>query len=67
MTLTLAIITGIYTLVLLLFAYQWQTHRYISRMEAGDQLHTSLFFRIYNEAALLIVVPILILVVVKPF
>ncbi|NDG93830.1 MAG: CopD family protein, partial [Gammaproteobacteria bacterium] len=28
---------------------------------------SSLFFRIYNEAALLLVIPILILVIVKPF
>lgn len=55
------------SLVLLLVAYQYQTLRYIREMRAGNQLHTSLFFRIYNEAALVIVVPILILVELKPF
>ena len=53
-------------LVLLLVAYQFQTLRYIREMRDGIQLRTSLFFRIYNESALLIVIPILILVVVKP-
>lgn len=53
-------------LVLLLVAYQYQTLRYIREMRDGIQLRTSLFFRLYNESALLIVVPILILVVVKP-
>ena len=54
-------------LVGLLVAYQIQTMRYVSQIKRGEQLHTSLFFRIYNEAALLIALPILILVFVKPF
>ena len=54
-------------LVLLLIAYQYQTLRYIRTMRDGLPLRTSLFFRIYNESALLIVIPILVLVVVKPF
>ena len=33
----------------------------------GQTIPSSLFFRIYNEAALLLVIPILILVIVKPF
>ncbi len=53
--------------VLLLIGYQFQTFRYIKQMQRDEQLNTSLFFRIYNEAALLLVIPILILVVVKPF
>ena len=53
--------------VLILFAYQGQTWRYIGVMRSGGQLQTSLFFRLFNEAALILVVPILILVVVKPF
>ena len=54
-------------LVLGLIAYQFQTWRYISQMRRDEPLRTSLFFRIYNEAALILVVPILILVVLKPF
>jgi putative membrane protein len=51
----------------LLMAYQFQTFRYIAKMKKHEQLKTSLFFRIFNEAALALVVPILILVVLKPF
>lgn len=54
-------------LVLGLIAYQFQTWRYIGQMRRDEPLRTSLFFRIYNEAALILVVPILILVVLKPF
>ena len=50
-----------------LIAYQIQTYRYITRMKRDEALRTSLFFRIYNEGALILVLPILILVVLKPF
>ncbi len=50
-----------------LIAYQIQTYRYITRMKRDEALRTSLFFRIYNEGALILIVPILILVVLKPF
>ncbi|MDA9297817.1 CopD family protein [Pseudomonadales bacterium] len=53
--------------VVLLLAYHGQSFRYIQQMALGQTIRTSLFFRIYNELALLIVIPILILVVVKPF
>ena len=53
--------------VSLLIGYQVQTFRYIQRMRADEQLRTSLFFRLYNESALLLVIPILIFVVLKPF
>ena len=51
----------------LLIGYQVQTFRYIQRMRADEQLRTSLYFRLYNESALLLVIPILIFVVLKPF
>jgi putative membrane protein len=54
-------------LVFLLLGYQHVTLRYIRIMKAAEPLPSSLFFRFYNEAALVLVVPILILVVVKPF
>ena len=53
--------------VLLLIGYQFQSYRYIKQMEKSEVIKTSLFFRLYNESALLIVIPILIMVVVKPF
>ena len=54
-------------LVGLLIAYQLQCLRYINQMRRDEVIQTSLFFRIFNESALIIVIPILILVVVKPF
>ena len=54
-------------LVGLLVAYQLQTFRYLSQMKRDEALNTSLFFRLYNEGALILVVPILILVELKPF
>ena len=53
--------------VLLLIAYQLQTLAYITRMKAGTLRHQPLFFRLFNEAALLLLIPILILAVLKPF
>ena len=69
---TLGDITGNWLVVKFLFvagllAYQWQTHRYISQMQARQPIRTSLFFRFYNEAALLLLLPILILAVLRPF
>ena len=54
-------------LVALLVGYQLQTYTYITDMKLSQLDGTSLFFRIFNEGALLLVIPILILVVVKPF
>lgn len=53
-------------LVLLLLAYHFQCYRYILQMRDSEVIASSLFFRLFNEGALLILVPILILVVVKP-
>ena len=53
--------------VALLLLYHGQSYRYIRKMIDGEQIPTSLFFRVFNESALLIVVPILIMVVLKPF
>ena len=54
-------------LVVLLIAYQIQSLRYINQMRRDEVIKSSLFFRIFNEAALVIVIPILIMVTVKPF
>lgn len=53
--------------VLLLLAYHFQCYRYVLRMRRDEMIHTGLYFRIFNESSLIIVIPILILVVVKPF
>ena len=51
----------------LLIGYQVQTYSYITDMKLSQLDGSSLYFRIFNEGALLLVIPILILVVVKPF
>jgi len=53
--------------VMLLIAYHFQSYRYLQQMRSNQIIKTSLFFRIYNELALLLVIPILILVIIKPF
>ena len=53
-------------LVILLLLYHHQSMRYVKAIQRDEIIQTSLFFRIYNEAALLIVIPILIMVVIKP-
>jgi protoporphyrinogen IX oxidase len=60
-------ITAKIGLVCLLLAYHWQCYRYLRQMQSDRVINTSIFFRIFNESALLIVVPILALVVHKPF
>ena len=52
--------------VALLLAYHHQSMRYVKQMQNDEVIETSLFFRIYNESALLIVIPIIALVVIKP-
>jgi putative membrane protein len=53
--------------VALLLLYHGQSYRYVMKMTDGKRIPTSLFFRLYNESSLLIVVPILVMVVLKPF
>ena len=53
--------------VIALFGYHFQCYRYVKQLEKDNIIRNSLFFRIFNEAILLIVIPILILVVMKPF
>ena len=54
-------------LVILLISYQFQCFRYLRQMVQDEIIHSSVFFRFFNESALIIVIPILIMVVVKPF
>jgi putative membrane protein len=54
-------------LVILLIGYQFQCFRYLRQMRQDEIIRSSIFFRFFNESALIIVIPILIMVVVKPF
>lgn len=53
--------------VLGLIAYHIACRRMLARMQRGAALPGSLWLRLFNEAALLLVVPIILLAVVKPF
>lgn len=55
------------TLVALLFAYYLVTGRYLKRAAVGAALPSPVFFRWYNELALLLAIPTIYLVVAKPF
>ncbi|MFT5563138.1 MAG: putative membrane protein [Litorivivens sp.] len=50
----------------MLLMYHYQSMRYVRKMQQDQVIQSSLFFRIYNETALVIVIPILIMVVIKP-
>ena len=54
-------------LVVLLLGYQVQCFRFLRQMRRDEIIQSSIFFRFFNESALIIVIPILIMVVVKPF
>lgn len=53
--------------VLLLIVYHFQCFNFLTLMKNSQPMPSSLFFRFFNEASLLIFVPILILAIVKPF
>lgn len=53
-------------LVVFLIAYQFYFLRMIHNIEQG-KIASSLFYRIFNELPLLLLMPILILAVLKPF
>ena len=55
------------TLVALRFAYYIVTGRYLKRAATGAALPGPVFFRWYNELALLLAIPTIYLVVAKPF
>ncbi|MDE2219248.1 MAG: CopD family protein [Gammaproteobacteria bacterium] len=54
-------------LVMGLIAYHVACRLFVQRLRQGAALPTPLVLRLFNEAALLLVVPILILAIVKPF
>ena len=51
----------------LLMGYHHLCMRYLKKMRGNAALPGSVFFRIFNELTLLIYIPILILVLIKPF
>ncbi len=53
-------------LVLGLIVYHVVCRRFVQRMRNGTPLPSSLALRLFNEGALLLVVPILIMAIVKP-
>ena len=54
-------------MVVLLIAYHISMRVFMRRMQANGQLPSSTALRWYNELPLLILLPILYLVVLKPF
>lgn len=54
-------------LVVLLIAYHISMRIYMKRMHSGGKLPTATTLRWYNELPVLILLPILVLVVFKPF
>ena len=53
--------------VALLVGYHYWCKYYLKRMRQGELNKSGLYFRLFNELPLLIFIPILIFVVVKPF
>lgn len=53
--------------VLLLIGYHLWCRQYLKRLQAGKLSNSGRYFRLFNELPLLIFIPILIFVVLKPF
>ncbi|GAA0793709.1 CopD family protein [Marinobacterium sediminicola] len=53
--------------VVLLIGYHFWCRAYLKQMQRGELSRSGRYFRLYNELPLLIFIPILIFVVVKPF
>ena len=49
-----------------LMVYHWVCRRFVQRVQADASLPSGLMLRLFNEAGLLLVVPILIMAIVKP-
>lgn len=54
-------------IVLLLIAYHWFCGRLLGRFERGQELRHHVWFRWFNEAPVLMLLAVVILVVLKPF
>jgi putative membrane protein len=54
-------------LVAVLVAYHWHCGRVLKDFQAGGNARTHVWFRLYNELPVLILLAVLFLVVLKPF
>jgi protoporphyrinogen IX oxidase len=54
-------------IVLLLIGFQVMNGRLLKRFEKGRNVHSHRWYRVYNEAPVLLLLAVVILVVVKPF
>lgn len=55
------------TLVLLTLIYHFYCGHFLRQLAAGSCAHSHKFFRLFNELPVFLLVPIVILVVVRPF
>lgn len=55
------------TAVVILWGYHGFCGRYLRQFEAGKNIHTDKFFRIFNEIPTILLIFIVIMVVIKPF
>lgn len=55
-----------FLLVIALLGYHWQCGRYIQRFARGENQRSHVYFRFFNEAPVLALFAIVILVVLKP-
>lgn len=55
------------TLVALLIAYHWYCGQLLKQFKQGKNKHSHVWYRWFNEAPVLILLAVVILVVVKPF
>ena len=53
--------------VLFLVVYHFQCGRYVAAINAGDNKHTHVFYRFFNEVPVLFLFAIVLLAVLKPF
>jgi putative membrane protein len=55
------------TLVLVLIGYHHGCGRLLKKFEAGSNTHSHVWYRVFNEVPVLLLIAVCILVVVKPF
>ncbi len=55
-----------FLLVIALLGYHWQCGRYIQRFARGENQRSHVYFRFFNEAPVLALFAIVVLVVLKP-
>jgi putative membrane protein len=53
-------------MVAFLLVYHWQCGRFVARFKRGEQPHSHLWFRWFNEIPVIMLVVIVIMVIVRP-